>query len=195
MSTLCESHIELVRRLEEIRDEQLSKLNQRNDGLARLVDALIGNPVFNTELAVKLSGLSVRQVHTLVKRLEQAELVRKLDRTRYARKRNQQVVREVPAVVHAIGMLDQLPFSSDRKVFARNQPTGSSRENPQRRLASPRGSTVMTLSNRPHRCHRLACRLCRVRPRRPRRLHGMGRVQTAVALIQLLGTVMHLFRD
>lgn len=114
---LCESQIELVYRLEEIRDEQLRKLNQRNDGLARLVDALIGNPVFNTELAVKLSGLSVRQVHTLVKRLEQAKLVRKMDRNRLVRKKNQQVVREVPDVVKAIGMFDQLPFRRDRSAF------------------------------------------------------------------------------
>ncbi|MGB3442662.1 MAG: Fic/DOC family N-terminal domain-containing protein [Actinophytocola sp.] len=114
---LCESQIELVYRLEEIRDEQLNTLNQRNDGLARLVDALIGNPVFNTELAVKLSGLSVRQVHTLVKRLEQAHLVRKLDRNRLTRKKNQQVVREVPDVVTAIGMFDRLPYRRDRTVF------------------------------------------------------------------------------
>lgn len=114
---LCESQVELVHRLQKIRDEQLSKLNQRNDGLARLVDALIGNPVFNTELAVNLSGLTVRQVHSLVKRLEQAQLVRKLDRTRLVRKKNQQVVREVPDVVKAIGMFDHLPLRKDRNVF------------------------------------------------------------------------------
>jgi hypothetical protein len=66
---------------------------------------------------VKLSGLSVRQVHTLVKRLEQEQLVRKMDRNRLTRKKNQQVVREVPDVVRAIGMFDHLPFRRDRNVF------------------------------------------------------------------------------
>jgi hypothetical protein len=114
---LCTSQVELVHLLQEIRDRQLSKFNRRNDGIARLVDSLIGNPVFNTQLAMKLSGLSERQVRALVTRLEQAKVVRRLDRNRWARKKNQQVVREVPDVVKAIGMFDHLPFRRDKSVF------------------------------------------------------------------------------
>lgn len=114
---LCVSQIELVYLLEKVRDRQLEKLNQRNDGLARLVTALIGNPVFNTQLAMDLSGLGMRQVHTLVTRLEQAGIVRKMDRNRLIRKKHTQVVREVPDVVRAIGMFDHLPFRRDHSVF------------------------------------------------------------------------------
>ncbi|WP_459714471.1 Fic family protein [Actinophytocola sp. KF-1] len=114
---LCKSQIELVYALEEIRDELLNKLNRRNDGLARLVDSLISTPVFNTELAMKLSGLGERQVRTLIATLERADLVRTLDKNRWPRKKNQQVVREVPAVVKAIGMLDHLPFRRDRTAL------------------------------------------------------------------------------
>jgi hypothetical protein len=114
---LCASQVELVYMLQEIRDKQLSKFNRRNDGIARLVDSLIGNPVFNTELAMKLSGLSERQVRALVARLEQAKVVRRLDKNRWARKKNQQVVREVPDVVKAIGMFEHLPVRRDKSVF------------------------------------------------------------------------------
>jgi Fic family protein len=114
---LCKSQIELVYALEEIRDTLLSKLNRLNDGLARLVDSLISTPVFNTDLAMKLSGLGERQVRTLIARLEGAGLVRALDKNRWPRKKNQQVVREVPAVVKAIGMLDHLPYRRDRAAL------------------------------------------------------------------------------
>lgn len=114
---LCVSQIEFVYQLEEVGDRLLGKLSQRNDGLARLVTALIGNPVFNTQLAMKLSGLGDRQVHTLVTRLEKAGIVRKMDRNRLIRKKNSQVVREVPDVVKVIGMFDHLPFRRDRSVF------------------------------------------------------------------------------
>ena len=110
---LCKSQIELVYALEGVRDKLLSKLNRLNDGLARLVDSLISSPVFNTDLAIKLSGLGERQVRNLITRLEGAGLVRALDKNRWSRKKNQQVVREVPEVVKAIGMLDHLPFRRD----------------------------------------------------------------------------------
>ncbi|HEX6354726.1 Fic family protein [Actinophytocola sp.] len=114
---LCTSQVELVYMLQDIGDKQLSKLNRRNDGITRLVNSLIGNPVFNIGLAMKLSGLSERHVRTIVTRLEQAKVVRRLDRNRWARKKNQQVVREVPDVVKAIGMFDHLPFRRDKSVF------------------------------------------------------------------------------
>jgi hypothetical protein len=121
---LCRSQIELVHLLEDIRDKQLNSFS-RNDGLARLVNALSGSPVFNIALAATLSGVSVRQVHTIIKRLEEADIVRKWDRNRQNRKRGQQAVREVPEVVRAIGMLDHLPFRRDRTVFGPAGPTQS----------------------------------------------------------------------
>jgi hypothetical protein len=81
------------------------------------VGDILRNPVFNTQLAMELSGLGMRQVHSLVTRLEQAGIVRKMDRSRLIRKKHTQVVREVPDVVKAIGMFDHLPFRHDHSVF------------------------------------------------------------------------------
>jgi len=113
---LCRSQIELIGELELIRDQQLDAFNRR-DGLARLVNALSGNPVFNIELAVRLSGVSLRQVHAIVKRLDEEGIVRKWTRNRQPRKKGQHVIREVPAVVKAIGMYDHIPLRRDRTVF------------------------------------------------------------------------------
>ena len=121
VTELCESQIELIHVLEQVRDKQLVTF-KRNDGLTRLMDALVGNPVFNTELAARLSGLSERQVQTLVKRLEGKHFVRKWDRNRQVRKKGQQTVREVPEVVKAIGMLDRIPFRRDSTVFDTDPP-------------------------------------------------------------------------
>jgi hypothetical protein len=113
---ICKSQIELVHMLEEIRDKQLNTFT-RSDGLARLVNALSGSPVFSTELAAKLSGVSLRQAHAIVQRLDKAGVVRKWDRNRQIRRRGQQVIREVPEVVKAIGMFDHLPYRRDKSVL------------------------------------------------------------------------------
>jgi hypothetical protein len=117
---LCLNRVRLVRKLVTVRDghfARLDKLGRRNDGLARLVEALTGYPVFNTSLATRLSGLKERAVLSHIHKLETAEFVTTWDRRRWPRKREEEAIREVPDVVKAIAMYDDLDFSDDQAVF------------------------------------------------------------------------------
>ncbi|OLF15970.1 Fic family protein [Actinophytocola xanthii] len=106
----CESQLMLVHALERERHRHFERLPTRNDAIARVVNALSGNPMLTAQLVARLCQISVKQSRTLIQKLEGYGLLKEVG----SRKRNK--LYEVPTVMRLLNLYDGRVSPQDRSL-------------------------------------------------------------------------------